>query len=74
MPTWLRKFTFNKLKEHYSEIEEAANQNNDGIDMANPTGAKAKIPKYAMEGAKKPPVNPTAAKKPTYMTTKAPKR
>ena len=62
------------MKEHYSEQEEAANKNPNEIDMANPQQAKAKIPKYAVEGTKKPPVSPKVANKPTYMTTKAPKR
>ncbi len=41
MPIWLRKFTFNKLKNYYSEVEESVkkskNRNNTQIDLNNPT-------------------------------------
>jgi len=47
MPIWLRKFTFNKLKSHYDEVEENRKKANKGkgtqIDLNNPT--KSQPPK-----------------------------
>jgi len=41
MPIWLRKFTFNKLKSHYDEIEKSRKKANKGkgtqIDLNNPS-------------------------------------
>jgi len=41
MPIWLRKFTFNKLKNHYDEVEEnrkkASKGNGTQIDLNNPS-------------------------------------
>jgi len=41
MPIWLRKFTFNKLKSHYDEVEEGRKKSNrerdTQIDLNNPT-------------------------------------
>ena len=47
MPIWLRKFTFNKLKSHYDEVEANRQKANKGkgtqIDLNNPT--KSQPPK-----------------------------
>ena len=47
MPIWLRKFTFNKLKSHYDEVESNRQKSNKGkgtqIDLNNPT--KSQPPK-----------------------------
>jgi hypothetical protein len=47
MPIWLRKFTFNKLKSYYDEVEEIRKKSNKGnstqIDLNNPT--KSRPPK-----------------------------
>ena len=41
MPIWLRKFTFNKLKSHYDEIEKAHKKSTQGkntqVDFNNPS-------------------------------------
>tara|TARA_R100000541_G_scaffold14805_1_gene24208 strand:+ start:1344 stop:1526 length:183 start_codon:yes stop_codon:yes gene_type:complete len=43
MPLWLRRLTFNKMKEFFDAKEEAQNPKKEGdIDMANPN--KSKIP------------------------------
>ena len=44
MPTWLRKFTFKKLKEYYDEQNATiqSNSSNNSIDLANPD--KSKMP------------------------------
>jgi hypothetical protein len=54
MPIWLRKFTFNKLKEWYNKKSEIENKSSNQIDLANPD--KSKLPP-------KPIINP-----PTYVT------
>ena len=59
MPIWLRKFTFNKLKEHFDkQNEEAEKQQN---MLSNKQNATKEISR------------PNIAQTPTY-TTKAPKK
>jgi len=61
MPTWLRKFTFNKIKEYYDEEAEsrkkASQGKNTNIDLNNPTkNAPPKTvqpPSYVTKRAKK---------------------
>ena len=59
MPIWLRRFTFETLKEHYDKQAEEANkaenlmQNKNSKDLARPA---------------------IAPKQPTYTTNKAPKK
>ena len=65
MPIWLRRFTFEKIKEFYEkEKEEAEKQNN---MMTNKSVGKNDIDR--------PNIAPSSntAKKPTY-TTKAPRK
>lgn len=61
MPTWLRTFTFNKLKKYYDEIDEANKKatkgNSTQIDLNNPT--------------KNAP--PQSIQPPTYITKRAKK-
>ena len=61
MPTWLRTFTFNKLKKYYDEIAEANKKatkgNSTQIDLNNPT--------------KNAP--PQSIQPPTYITKRAKK-
>lgn len=54
MPIWLRKFTFNKLKDWYNKKNEKKESQANQIDMVNPD--KSKIPT-------RPTINP-----PTYIT------
>jgi hypothetical protein len=53
MPIWLRKFTFNKLKEHYDKEKEEAEKQQQRLTNKGNKGeiAKPNIPK--------PPVQPT---------------
>ena len=61
MPIWLRKFTFNKIKQWFDAEDEARAKSTNGvngIDMANPD--KSKIPQnqvsppnYVMKASKK---------------------
>lgn len=62
MPIWLRRFTFEKIKEFYDKEREEAEKHN---NMLNNKGKG---------GVSKPNISPpSAAKQPTY-TTKAPKK
>jgi hypothetical protein len=59
MPIWLRKFTFETLKEHYEkQVEEANKQQNMLKNTNNNDIARPAI----------------APKQPTYTTNKAPKK
>jgi hypothetical protein len=62
MPIWLRKFTFNKIKNWYDKKEEAQNASKNQIDLNNPV--KANIPKSAFT----PPTNSSFKSKPSYVT------
>jgi hypothetical protein len=61
MPTWLRTFTFNKLKEYYNEQAEANKKATQGkntqIDLNNPTKnappQSIQPPSYVTKRAKK---------------------
>ena len=59
MPTWLRRFTFETLKEHYDKIAEEKNkvenllQNQNSKELSRPA---------------------IAPKQPTYTTNKSPKK
>lgn len=61
MPIWLRRFTFEKIKEFYDKEREEAEKHN---NMLSNKG-KGEI--------SRPNVSPPSAPKPTY-TTKAPKK
>ena len=55
MPIWLRKFTFNKLKEFYDKEQEAADQQNN--QLTNKSGkeiARPDIPQSSTYNAKVP--------------------
>lgn len=60
MPIWLRRFTFNKLKEHYEKEKEEAEQQQNMLN--NKQNSQKEI--------SRPNINPT----PTYVTSKAPKK
>lgn len=60
MPIWLRKFTFNKIKEHFDKLNEKSKDPN-AIDLEN-TG-KIKTPEFLKK------VSP-----PTYTAKKSPKK
>jgi hypothetical protein len=59
MPLWLRKFTFEKLKEYYEkQKEEAENQQNilknrSGKEVLRPDLAPSKPPTYVAKAPKK---------------------
>jgi hypothetical protein len=61
MPIWLRKFTFNKLKEHYDKEKEEAEKQQDQLknrsnpkDIARPNIAKPPVqPTYSYKAPKK---------------------
>lgn len=62
MPIWLRKFTFNKLKEHYDKEKEAAEkQQNQLKNKSNP------------KDIARPNITPKSSVTPTY-SYKAPKK
>jgi hypothetical protein len=55
MPIWLRKFTFNKLKEFYDKEQEAVDQQNN--QLTNKSGkeiARPDIPQSSTYNAKVP--------------------
>jgi hypothetical protein len=55
MPIWLRKFTFNKLKEFYDKEQEAIdNQNNQLTNKSAGEIAKPNIPQASTYNAKVP--------------------
>ena len=59
MPIWLRKFTFETLKEHYEkQAEEMSKQQNmlkntNNKDISRPNRAPAKQPTYTAKAPKK---------------------
>jgi len=59
MPVWLRKFTFNKLKEHYEkqaeENDKVQNQlkNKNSGDVAKPNIKQPPNPTYKVKAPKK---------------------
>ena len=59
MPIWLRKFTFETLKEHYEKQSEEANKqqnmlkNTNNKDVARPNIAPGKQPTYTAKAPKK---------------------
>lgn len=61
MPIWLRKFTFNKLKEHYDKEQEAVEKqqnqlknNSSSKDIARPNiQSKPQNPTYSYKAPKK---------------------
>ncbi len=65
MPIWLRKFTFNKIKEFYEKEAEATQkaQNPNNIDLAAPS----KIPEAVKQAVKQSstPIAPKPSKKPS---------
>ena len=64
MPIWLRKFTFNKVKEWYdneSESYKKTGSNGTDIDLNNPI--KSNIPPEVMNKAQKPNYVTKASKK-----------
>ena len=60
MPIWLRRFTFNKLKEHFEK------QNEENEKQQNQLKNK--------QNASKEIARPNIAPTPTYTTSKAPKK
>ena len=60
MPIWLRKFTFETLKEHYEKQAEEANKQQNVLKNTNNNDIA------------RPNIAPT--KQPTYTTNKAPKK
>jgi hypothetical protein len=65
MPIWLRKFTFNKIREFYEKEAEATQkaQNPNNIDLAAPS----KIPEAVKNAVKQSsaPITPKPSKKPS---------
>jgi hypothetical protein len=59
MPTWLRRFTFETLKEHYDKIAEEKNKVENLLQNQN------------SKELSRPAISP---KQPTYTTNKAPKK
>lgn len=59
MPIWLRKFTFEKIKEFYEKEREEANKqsnmlkNNSSKDIARPNIAPKQQPTYTAKAPKK---------------------
>jgi hypothetical protein len=60
MPIWLRRFTFNKIKEHYDNENQSGNkdvvtQNRNTLKTAGATSEKQKIniPSYTIKASKK---------------------
>jgi len=58
MPLWLRKFTFEKLKEHYEKQKEEAEKqqnmlkNRSGKEISRPNVAPTKPPTYVAKAPK----------------------
>tara|TARA_R100000951_G_C2551044_1_gene152457 strand:- start:69 stop:335 length:267 start_codon:yes stop_codon:yes gene_type:complete len=50
MPIWLRKFTFNKLKDWYAEKKE---ENDQAVKQANRKASKIKKPAYRTRASNK---------------------
>ncbi len=65
MPIWLRKFTFNKIREFYEKEAEATQkaQNPNNIDLVAPS----KIPEAVKQAVKQSstPIAPKPGKKPS---------
>ena len=59
MPLWLRKFTFEKLKEYYEKQKEEAEKqqnmlkNTSGKEVSRPNIAPSKPPTYVAKAPKK---------------------
>ena len=63
MPIWLRKFTFNKLKEYYEKQNENSKQSQSGNSKKVTENGKVVSPEFLKN-----------AQPPTYTTTKASKK
>lgn len=63
MPVWLRKFTFNKLKEYYEKQNENTKQSQKGNTKKVTENGKVVSPEFLKN-----------AQPPTYTTTKASKK
>lgn len=63
MPVWLRKFTFNKLKEYYDKQNENTKQSQKGNTKKVTENGKVVSPEFLKN-----------AQPPTYTTTKASKK
>jgi hypothetical protein len=60
MPIWLRKFTFNKLREHYDKQKDEMDKQQNmlknksgGSDVARPNIATSPAPTYTAKAPKK---------------------
>jgi len=59
MPIWLRKFTFEKLKEYYEKQKEEAEKqqnmlkNRSGKEISRPNVTPSKLPTYVAKAPKK---------------------
>lgn len=62
MPIWLRKFSFNKIKNWYDEEAKAKSSSQNQIDLNNPS--KSNIPQSGFN----PPTNKGFKSKPNYVT------
>jgi hypothetical protein len=54
MPIWLRKFTFYKIQEFYSEESKAAEQASQGSNKTTAVDSSGKVNTPAFAGASKP--------------------
>ena len=57
MPVWLRRFTYNKILEHYEKKNNTTNTVNDSIKSMKSVGAvnspKVNVPSYVTKASKK---------------------
>lgn len=65
MPIWLRKFTFNKIKEFYEKEAETAQkaQNPNNIDLAAPSKIPDAVKQAVQQNSK--PITPKPSSKPS---------
>jgi len=69
MPIWLRKFTFNKIKEFYEQEAESykKSQNPNSLDLTAPS----KIPEAIKQAIKQNPTTPVKSKSNSKPSIKA---